>query len=242
MLTSKAMLNTPSPKIVSQRGNSAPSPNPTARGAQPLPFQDASRKQNTYLELRDGVAWQRRSAIALLSCAVATTLSPTLPAAASPSSAPPALTQSYTSSEGFQLSYPSNWVVAFDRSGGRATGAVVSIGDFTRFIVVSVFRTVEVPEAVRAKGLDEAAGRALCLESQAALESTMRFEQLRSEIGQHGAYDFEYTIETCRGEIQEGVGGVLRCLVSTKRKADLLYGLQESRFEMGGALCHVDSY
>ena len=41
----------------------------------------------------------------------------------------------------------------------------------------------------------------------------MRFQEIRSEARDgKNQYEFEYEIETCRGEIQEGSGGVLRCM------------------------------
>lgn len=154
---------------------------------------------------------QRRAALAL--AAAATVATPRRAAAAPP---PPALSQFFTSSEGFTFSFPAGWVVAYDRSGGRGDGAVVAVGDFTRFLVVSVFRTVDVPAEAAAHGLDEATGRRLCLDPLAADDSTMRFREIKSEAGGDGAggrrYDFEYEIDVCRGEIQEGSGGVLRCL------------------------------
>lgn len=52
-------------------------------------------------------------------------------AAADSAAAPPAaaaaappLPQVFNSTEGFAFRYPSDWVVAFDRSGGRGNGAV----------------------------------------------------------------------------------------------------------------------
>lgn len=54
----------------------------------------------------------------------------------------------------------------------------------------------------------------------------MRFNLLRSEVvpaggsagaaggaaGAGGAYEFEFSIESCAGEVEEGLGGKLRCL------------------------------
>lgn len=117
----------------------------------------------------------------------------------------------FTSSEGFSFSYPGTWVVAFDRSGGRGDGAVTSVGDFTRFLVVGVFRErLQEPQTI----LDDATGKMLCIQPQLEDLSTMRFKQSRSTASEdNSVYDFEYAVEVCRGEIQEGAGGVLRCLV-----------------------------
>lgn len=39
----------------------------------------------------------------------------------------------------------------------------------------------------------------------------MRFDLLRSGLAR-GAYEFEFSIESCAGELEEGLGGRLRCL------------------------------
>lgn len=168
-----------------------------------------------------GVALQRREFLAVLSTAgAATALSLPLPAAAQPSAGAPDLPLTFTSTEGFAFDYPESWVVAFDRSGGRGDGAVASIGDFRQLLVVSVFRTVaNLPDSLTQTGaLDEATGFAVCVEPQRSDESTMRFESIVSAAspgaGGGTEYNFEYELESCRGEIQEGSGGVLRCLVS----------------------------
>jgi hypothetical protein len=133
--------------------------------------------------------------------------------------APTTLSQSFESSEGFQFSYPAGWVVAYDRSGGRMLrrdGAVAAVGDFTKFLVVSVFRTVDIPKDINLdNGLTEFAGRSLCIDPLLKEDSTQSLNVLRSESsgeGRRRQYDFEYEIEVCRGEIQEQAGGVLRCL------------------------------
>lgn len=181
------------------------------------------KRPDVHCQLADSTAetpspLPRRAILSLAAAAMALAsggIPPSLAASPSSVGASP-LPQTFTSSEGFEFSFPNGWVVAYDRSGGRGDGAVVAVGDFTRFLVVSVFRTVDVPDQVRKNGLDDASGRTLCLDSLAAAESTMRFKEIRSEAGANrkNQYDFEYEIETCRGEIQEGSGGVLRCLVS----------------------------
>ncbi|KAH7623916.1 hypothetical protein NADE_008730 [Nannochloris sp. 'desiccata'] len=130
--------------------------------------------------------------------------------------APTTLSQSFQSSEGFEFSYPAGWVVAYDRSGGRSDGAVAAVGDFTKFLVVSVFRTVDVPKDINVdNGLTELVGHSLCIDPLLKEDSTQSFKELLSESsgeGRRRQYDFEYEIEVCRGEIQEQAGGVLRCL------------------------------
>jgi len=130
--------------------------------------------------------------------------------------APTSLSKTFQSSEGFEFSYPDGWVVAYDRSGGRKDGAVAAVGDFTKFLVVSVFRTVDIPKNINLdNGLTEFAGHSLCMDPLLKEDSTQSFNELRSEStgeGRRRQYDFEYEIEVCRGEIQEQAGGVLRCL------------------------------
>ncbi|KAL4435237.1 hypothetical protein ABPG77_001919 [Micractinium sp. CCAP 211/92] len=139
----------------------------------------------------------------------------------------PRLAETYMGSEGFAFDYPAGWVVAFDRSGSSGNGAVVVVGDFRQLITVSVFRTETIPEALVRQGLSEESGYATCVEPQARQDSTMRFQLLRSAVappapgsspaGSPGgaggqAYEFEFSIESCAGEIEEGMGGKLRCL------------------------------
>ena len=159
---------------------------------------------------------QRRSLLSIAgTTAAAATLALLLPIPPA-TAATPILSQTFQSSEGFEFSYPAGWVVAYDRSGGKGDGAVAAVGDFTRFLVVSVFRTVDIPKEISLQnGLTESIGRALCIEPLLKEDSTQSFKELRSQSSGQGRqlqYDFEYEIEVCRGEIQEGVGGVLRCL------------------------------
>lgn len=159
---------------------------------------------------------QRRSLLSIAgTAAAAAALALLLPIPAA-TAATPILSQTFQSSEGFEFSYPAGWVVAYDRSGGKGDGAVAAVGDFTRFFVVSVFRTVDIPkETSLENGLTESVGHALCIDPLLKEDSTQSFKELRSQSsgqGRHLQYDFEYEIEVCRGEIQEGVGGVLRCL------------------------------
>jgi hypothetical protein len=160
----------------------------------------------------------RRSLLALLAAATRVPAALAEAAAATGGAhAAPALPLTFSSKEGFSFNYPDNWVVAFDRSGGRGDGAVTVVGEFREsFEVASVFRTIHPPPAVRARGLDAATGFEVCVEPQRVDPGTMRFNELNSQAA-GGAYDFEYELETCRGEIQEGVGGVLRCLVRCRK-------------------------
>ena len=175
---------------------------------------------------------RRRSALALLACSTAALAPAEAPHPALAAAPTPPLTKTFSSaSDGFAFDYPDNWVVAFDRSGRGGTGAVVSIGDFTRYLVISVFRTAELPPDVRSRGLDVETGRALCLDPQAASESTMRFQQHRSEMAAPGQFSFEYEIESCRGEIQEGARGVMRCLSGTGQEIP-----SQKRHHLGAAI------
>lgn len=57
----------------------------------------------------------------------------------------------------------------------------------------------------------------LAVEQQQSALSTMRFKMLSSRLvdadGGKQYYDYEYVIETCRGEIIEELGGKIKCLV-----------------------------
>lgn len=53
----------------------------------------------------------------------------------------------------------------------------------------------------------------ICVAPQQQERGTMRFNLLRGDAAPDAsAYDFEFSIESCAGEIEEGLGGKLRCL------------------------------
>lgn len=126
--------------------------------------------------------------------------------------------KSFSSREGFAFQYPDSWVLAFDRSGGKKDGAVVVVGDFRQsFLVVSVFRTVAV-ETLSDGGesfLTVEDGRRLVLDTLREDPTTMRFKEISASSTENGEFDFQYELQTCVGEIQEGSGGVVRCLGSS---------------------------
>ena len=156
-------------------------------------------------------------------------------AAGKPPPAPlpvPALTETFKSGEGFAFDYPPGWVTAYDRSGSTGNGAVITVGDYRSLITVTVFRTETITEEVKRAGLTEETGYSICVEPPQRQDSTVRFELVRSGLAAPGdaaatdggavpaaasggsvaAYDFEFFIESCVGEIEEGLGGTLRCL------------------------------
>ncbi|KAI3426068.1 hypothetical protein D9Q98_008036 [Chlorella vulgaris] len=167
------------------------------------------------------------AAISLPASSAAAAAAPARAAAPSPLPVPP-LTETYVNAEGFKFNYPPDWVVAFDRTGSSGNGAVIVVGDFRALITVSVFRTTTVAEAVLRAGLSEENGYEICVEPQQ--RQAMRFQLLRSTIAAaaaagagdgaareaegsvSAAYDFEYSLESCQGEVEEGLGGTLRCL------------------------------
>jgi hypothetical protein len=144
----------------------------------------------------------------------------------------PPLTETYKSGEGFAFDYPAGWVTAYDRSGSTGNGAVITVGDYRSLITVTVFRTETITEEVKRAGLTEETGYSICVEPPQRQDSTVRFELVRSGLaapsdaaapggaaapaaasgGSAAAYDFEFFIESCVGEIEEGLGGTLRCL------------------------------
>lgn len=128
------------------------------------------------------------------------------------------LTQTYcSSSQGFAFSYPESFVIAFDRTSKNIEdGAVVSVGDFKRFITVTVFAS-HMP--VEGNGfLDVETGYDVCIRPIVESETTMGFRVIREEIkDSSGLFDFEYDHSICRGEQIESSGGVLRCLVRVIR-------------------------
>lgn len=102
-----------------------------------------------------------------------------------------------------------------------SVGPTAVVGDFRALITVSVFRTTNIPEAIVRAGLSEEAGYEICVGPQQQQGSTQRFELISSamgppaagaEPGSPPAYEYEYSIESCVGEVEEGLGGVLRCI------------------------------
>lgn len=124
------------------------------------------------------------------------------------------MTETYRSSaHGFEFSYPESFVIAFDRTGKNiGDGAVVSVGDFKRFITVTVFAS-PVPPGVDGI-LDVETGYDICIRPIVESETTLGFRVIREEMkGASGVFDFEYDHSICRGEQIEGSGGMLRCIV-----------------------------
>lgn len=124
------------------------------------------------------------------------------------------LTETYRSSaHGFEFSYPESFVIAFDRTGKNiGDGAVVSVGDFKRFITVTVFAS-PVPAGVDGI-LDVETGYDICIRPIVESDTTLGFRVIREEMkGASGVFDFEYDHSICRGEQIEGSGGLLRCIV-----------------------------
>jgi hypothetical protein len=162
---------------------------------------------------REPAAVPRRAALLGLAAASGAVLVARPPVAAAQPSGEEIRT--FTSRDGFAFDHPASWVVAFDRSGGfRGEGAVATVGDFRgvekSFLVVATFR--QAPPRGAAVGGAAAAGRALNVDAPRADAATLRFAELRSEGTPDGGYEFEFEVEACGGEVQEGAGGRVRCL------------------------------
>lgn len=125
------------------------------------------------------------------------------------------LTQTYrSSSQGFAFSYPESFVIAFDRTSKNIEdGAVISVGDFKRFITVTVF-TSHMPVEKGDGILNVETGYDMCIRPIVESETTMGFRVIREEMKESsGVFDFEYDHSICRGEQIESSGGILRCIV-----------------------------
>jgi hypothetical protein len=134
------------------------------------------------------------------------------------------LTQTYrSSSQGFAFSYPESFVIAFDRTSKNIEdGAVVSVGDFKRFITVTVFASHMPVEGN--DFLDVETGYDICIRPIVESDTTMGFRVIREEMKESsGVFDFEYDHSICRGEQIESSGGILRCIVRAIRVPIFLY-------------------
>lgn len=163
----------------------------------------------------------RRSITAALLAIITTT--PNLPVNAAnvtPSSSPSILP--LISSEGFSFNFPSNWVIAFDRSssrgGGKIGDPITVVGDYSKtYATASVFSSSPPPpggeRGRRSQLTSLAQAQALCLDPIASEPGTMRFRVDKSELDSTGTvFTFQYYLETCSGEWEEGKNGELRCL------------------------------
>lgn len=90
------------------------------------------------------------------------------------------------------------------------------VGDFTKYQIVSVFRTAVLPDKLKQEGLNADTGYELCLQPIATEDRTLRFTVLQSDLTQDDQgkkqFDFEYEVESCGGEVIEGKGGDIMCL------------------------------
>lgn len=121
--------------------------------------------------------------------------------------------------QGFSFSYPESFVVAFDRTKDIMGGerALVSVGDFRKFITVTVFGSHRV-KADQGDMLDVDTGYDMCIRPIVESDTTMGFRVVREEILVNAVtgvrmFDFEYDHAVCRGETIESSGGILRCIV-----------------------------
>jgi hypothetical protein len=126
------------------------------------------------------------------------------------------LTERFESpSQGFTFAYPSNFVVAFDRTQRNNDGALLSVGNFTKFITVTVFSQQENVDL--GNEFNTNFGYDLCVkpvvESPTTIGFTLLSERMSEDPERHEPlYDFEYEHSICRGEKIESAGGILRCI------------------------------
>ena len=126
------------------------------------------------------------------------------------------LTERFESpSQGFTFAYPSNFVVAFDRTQRNNDGALLSVGNFTKFITVTVFSQQENVDL--GNEFNTNFGYELCVKPVVELPTTIGFSLLGERVSvdpvrHEPLYDFEYEHSICRGEKIEAAGGILRCI------------------------------
>jgi len=126
---------------------------------------------------------------------------------------------------GFGFSYPSSFVVAFDRTESYAprsipTGedvALASVGSYSKsFVTVTVFgkRVRDDTDPSRlSSGKDFFYERVIrpVVDSPTTIGFSLTNESAAGD-GDDGHYDFEFEHSVCRGETIEGKAGALRCI------------------------------
>jgi len=121
--------------------------------------------------------------------------------------------------KGIFFEYPASWLKAYDRTDTAKTGGLVLVGDFKNVDTISV-ACAEVPDELRGMedgSLDAREAAEFLLREPLASSSTMSLGILDSSTtssahGPRPAYRTEFTLEVCRGEVEEASGGKKTCL------------------------------
>ena len=146
-----------------------------------------------------------------------------LPVAAVESASPTDIKTFVSKSMGFQFSYPSSFVVAFDRTdsyGPRNVPAdqdvaLTSVGSYSKsFLTVTVFAKrvgSNEPLGVARKDFFYEGVIRPVVDSPTTIGFSLTSESVSGE-GEDAYYDFEFVHSVCRGETIEGKAGTLRCI------------------------------
>lgn len=170
------------------------------------------RRPTTPLVLYGSIQFDRRGLLSLL--ALALSLKVARPAVAA---APRSDDLLFSSKQAhFQLQYPSDWVLAFDRTSkvftDPANPIVVVLGDFKNsYATASVSIGPELSDGTL-ESLDDA--KELITQRITSEEGIMKFKLLSATLIDQKTFDYEYYIKTCPGVVQEQKGGTLQCLNS----------------------------
>lgn len=148
-----------------------------------------------------------------------------LPSLAGPARAALAPTTSTFASNafGFQFSYPSSFVVAFDRTDSYAPRsipadediALTSVGSYRKaFLTVTVFAKRVGTNVSPAGSKDFFYDRVIqpVVDEPTTIGFTLNSEAYGGDAAYDRYYDFEFVHSVCRGETIEGKSGALRCI------------------------------
>lgn len=131
----------------------------------------------------------------------------------------------------YRFTYPQTWALAYDRTRQQSQGTQVLVGDLREVDTLSVATYPRETYLQPGETELERAVAALVGEVQGS-PASIRFAQVSSEPWGEGGRKVEYVVETCRGLVQEVLGGERECrgandtLLQTIKRHHLL-GLQE---------------
>ncbi|CAG9460305.1 unnamed protein product [Pedinophyceae sp. YPF-701] len=113
---------------------------------------------------------------------------------------------------GYKFEYPSSWLLAYDRSNADAVGSQVLAGNFKDVATVSVSRVDVLADVLHAIDGNPAAIAQFLSEEPRRSTGTIRLEDLYQKEVAKDTVEFEYVVETCRGNVEEQAGGRVACL------------------------------
>lgn len=118
------------------------------------------------------------------------------------------------SAAGFEFTYPSSWLVAFERGDSTKDGTIAFVGNFLSIDTFSVERKSLDPIAASNTNLQSVAEE--IVKPVQETPASIAFQILKSGYvdtlqGLKRVYVIEYDVNTCKGLVTEGLGGKKLC-------------------------------